>query len=139
MAIVSRTVAHKEFMLARDERTGENVRVPLTPERAQSPVLSDDEVRAIAALARKDEDHYGAPQDAEWAIENGTLYLVQTRPITTIAERTRTANAPGPVLVRGLGVGPGSVSGRVRVLTSPDDSGVLQPGEILVAAMTSPD
>jgi pyruvate,water dikinase len=138
LAIVTRTVAQKEFMLARDERTGATVRLPLTPERAQAPVLSDDEVRAIAALARRDEDHYGVPQDAEWAIERGTLYLVQTRPITTVAERAR-ASVPGPVLVRGLGVGPGSVAGQVRVLTSPEDSGALQPGEILVAAMTSPD
>ena len=139
LAILSRTVAQKEFMLARDERTGDTVRVPLAPDRAQAPVLSDDEVREIAALARRDEDHYGVPQDAEWAIERGKLYLVQTRPITTIAERAKVASAPGPVLLHGLGVGPGSVSGRVRVLTSPDDSGVLEKGEILVAAMTSPD
>jgi pyruvate,water dikinase len=139
LAIVTRTVAQKEFMLTRDERTGETVRVPLTPERAHAPVLTDDEVRAIAALARRDEQHYGVPQDAEWAIERGTLYLVQTRPITTIAERAKAATAPGAVLLHGLGVGPGSVSGRVRVLASPDDSGVLEAGEILVAAMTSPD
>ena len=139
LAIVSRIVAQKEFMLARDERTGETVRVALGPDRAQAPVLSDDEVRAVAALARRDEDHYGVPQDAEWAIERGTLYLVQTRPITTIAERAKAASAPGPVLLHGLGVGPGSVSGHVRVLTSPDDSAALEPGEILVAAMTSPD
>jgi pyruvate,water dikinase len=139
LAIVSRTVAHKEFMLARDERTGDTVRVPLTPERAQAPVLSDAEVKDIAALARRDEDHYGVPQDAEWAIEQGRLYLVQTRPITTIAERAKSADRLGPVLLHGLGVGPGSVAGRVRVLGSPDDAGALQPGEILVAAMTSPD
>ena len=139
LAIVTRTVAQKEFMLTRDERTGETVRLPLTPDRAHAPVLSDDDVRAIAALARRDEEHYGVPQDAEWAIERGTLYLVQTRPITTIAERAKAATVPGAVLLHGLGVGPGSVSGRVRVLTSPDDSGALEPGEILVAAMTSPD
>jgi pyruvate,water dikinase len=139
LAIVTRTVAQKEFMLTRDERTGETVRVPLAPDRAHAPVLSDDEVRAIAALARRDEEHYGMPQDAEWAIERGTLYLVQTRPITTIAERAKAATVPGAVLLHGLGVGPGSVSGRVRVLTSPDDSGALQAGEILVTAMTSPD
>jgi pyruvate,water dikinase len=138
LAIVSRTVAQKEFMLTRDERTGETVRVPLTPVRAQAPVLSDEEVRDVAVLARRDEEHYGVPQDAEWAIERGRLYLVQTRPITTVTERAK-STAPGPVLLHGLGVGPGVVSGRVRVLTSPDDAGVLSPGEILVAAMTSPD
>jgi pyruvate,water dikinase len=101
--------------------------------------LSDDEVRAVAALARRDEEYYGVPQDAEWAIEGGQLSLVQTRPITTIAERANATPKPRPVLLHGLGVGPGSATGRVRVLASPDDSGVLEPGEILVAAMTSPD
>src|SRR5690606_17948952 len=43
------------------------------------------------------------------------------------------------VLVRGLGAGPGIASGAVRVLLSPDVSAELQPGEILVAPMTSPD
>ena len=141
LAITSRTVAQKEFMLARDERTGETVRLPLTMERASSPVLSDDEVKAIAELARRDEQHYGVPQDAEWAIEHGRLYLVQTRPITTLLERAkaRPSSESGPVLVRGLGVGPGTASGPVRVLSSPNDASALQPGEILVAKMTSPD
>ena len=140
LAIVSRTVAQKEFMLARDKTTGNTIRVPLTSDRAQAPVLSDDEVREIATLARRDEEHYGVPQDAEWAIEGGRLYLVQTRPITTVAERSKeAATTPQTVLLHGLGVGPGRVSGRVRVLASPEDAGALQTGEILVTAMTSPD
>ena len=139
LGILSRTVAHKEFMLVRNEVTGLNTRVPLSPERADAPVLTDEEVRVIADLARRDEEHYGVPQDAEWAIEDGTVYLVQTRPITTIAERAKTATGPARVLLHGLGAGPGSVSGRVRVLASPDEAGALEAGEILVAAMTSPD
>ena len=69
LGILSRTVAHKEFMLVRNEVTGLNTRVPLSPERADAPVLTDEEVRVIADLARRDEEHYGVPQDAEWAIE----------------------------------------------------------------------
>jgi pyruvate, water dikinase len=139
LGILSRTVGRKEFMLARDKATGETTRIPLTPDRAEAPVLSDDQVREVAALARRDEEHYGVPQDAEWAFERGKLYLLQTRPITTIVERAKASNEPGPVLLHGLGVGPGSTSGRVRVLVSPDDSSALEPGEILVASMTSPD
>jgi pyruvate,water dikinase len=138
LQIVARSIARKEFMLARDERTGENVRVELDPERAAAPVLSDEEVKAIAELARRDEQHYCTPQDAEWAIEGGHIYLVQTRPITTLIERTK-GPASSKVLVHGLGVGPGMASGVVRVLASPDDSAALQSGEILVATMTSPD
>jgi pyruvate,water dikinase len=139
LVIVSRTAARQEFMLTRDKSTGETVRVALSPDSAEAPVLTDDEIREIATLAKRDEEHYGVPQDAEWAIENGKVYLVQTRPITTIAERAKASGEPGRVLLHGLGVGPGVVSGRVRVLTSPDDSGALETGEILVAAMTSPD
>jgi len=141
LSIVSRTVARKEFLLKRDERTGETVRAELAADKAMAPVLIDDEVRAIAELARRVEAHYGVPQDAEWAIEGGKLYLVQTRPITTLIERTKAAPAvaPGAVLLRGLGVGPGLASGPVRVLASPDDAGVLLAGEVLVTGMTSPD
>src|SRR5690606_1804142 len=38
----------------------------------------------IEALARRVQRHYGAPQDVEFAIEQGELYLLQARPITRI-------------------------------------------------------
>ena len=140
LAIRDRRVGRKDFMLTRDPATGENVQVTLTEEKATASVLTDDEVRQIAELARRDEEHYDAPQDAEWAFEDGRLYLVQTRPITTLVEKAKTP--PGgkhAVLLHGLGAGPGKAVGAVRVLSSPDDSAALKPGEILVASMTSPD
>jgi len=74
------------------------------------------------------------------ATERGQIYLVQTRPVTTFA-RTKEEGPPdgGPtLLVRGLGASPGRASGRVRVLASGQE-GKLKVGEVLVAAMTSPD
>lgn len=46
--------------------------------------LRDSEVKAVAQLTKRLEDELGAPQDCEWAIENGVLYVVQTRPITSL-------------------------------------------------------
>ncbi|TMR23333.1 phosphoenolpyruvate synthase [Nonomuraea turkmeniaca] len=47
--------------------------------------LTDAQVLALAALGARVEDHYGAPQDTEWAIDaDGTLWLTQARPITTL-------------------------------------------------------
>ncbi len=47
--------------------------------------LSDEQVRALAALGAQVEAHYGVPQDTEWAIDpSGKLWLVQSRPITTL-------------------------------------------------------
>jgi pyruvate,water dikinase len=153
LAIVEQAAGRKAFMLTRDARGGETVRVALDEARAVEPVLRDDEVRALAGLARRDEAHYGAPQDAEWAIAHDVIYLVQTRPITTLRTRGALPTPPIPtagpiappvaagsaVLLRGLGAGPGVASGPVRVLATPAEGAALQPGEVLVAAMTSPD
>jgi len=47
--------------------------------------LTDDQLTELAALGRRVEDHYGSPQDCEWALdESGTLWLTQARPITTL-------------------------------------------------------
>lgn len=49
------------------------------------PVLTDVQVRAVAALACQCERWFGRPQDVEWAIAGGQLYLLQSRPITSLA------------------------------------------------------
>ena len=47
--------------------------------------LTDDQIRALAALGARVEALYGSPQDTEWAIDaGGTLWLTQARPITTL-------------------------------------------------------
>ena len=61
------------------------VEVPLPAEDSARPVLSDSEARAVAALARRAALHAGSPQDIEWAIEGGELFLLQSRPITSLA------------------------------------------------------
>ncbi len=51
---------------------------------ADSPILSDEQIKKIAALVRTTSQHFHRPQDIEWAIEDGQLYLLQSRPITTL-------------------------------------------------------
>lgn len=48
-------------------------------------VLTDDQTRSVAALARRAGKHFGRPQDIEWAFEKGKLFLLQSRPITSLA------------------------------------------------------
>ena len=48
------------------------------------PVLTPGQARDVADLARRAEAHYGRPQDVEWAFEGPRLYLLQSRPITTL-------------------------------------------------------
>ena len=50
------------------------------------PKLSDAQILEYSTLLAKVQDHYGFPVDTEWALENGNFWLLQARPITTLAE-----------------------------------------------------
>jgi pyruvate,water dikinase len=142
--VIEESLGTKEFMLVRDAGTGATVRVDLTndPRRA-ARVLTDAELVELGTLSQRVEAHYGTPQDVEFAVEAGKVYLTQSRPVTTLAEKPGPASeaaAKGATpLVHGLGASPGIASGRVRILSLTSESGRLQPGEILVTRMTSPD
>lgn len=51
-----------------------------------SPSLTDEQVLEIQKMIKTVSSFYGHPQDIEWAIEDNKLYLLQSRPITTINE-----------------------------------------------------
>lgn len=46
--------------------------------------LTGPQILQLAKLCAHIEKHYGYPQDIEWALEKGRLYVVQSRPITTL-------------------------------------------------------
>ncbi|QSQ25413.1 phosphoenolpyruvate synthase [Pyxidicoccus parkwayensis] len=136
-------IGHKAFQIVR-EGQGKERRVELSAEEAGRRVLKDEEVIELARLGLRVEQHYGSPQDVEWAESGGRLFLVQSRPITTLADTGKAPKpqaplARRPALVTGLGASPGVVSGRVRVLHHPEEGKRLRQGEVLVAPMTSPD
>jgi len=84
--ITDRTISDKtvEHVLDGADRVVER---EVEPERRTTPSLTDEEIRAVAALARRAEKHYGRPQDVEWAIdphlpEGENVVLLQSRPET---------------------------------------------------------
>ncbi|HLM87371.1 MAG TPA: phosphoenolpyruvate synthase [Solirubrobacteraceae bacterium] len=153
LAIRRREVHHKDLMIEYAPEGGTRQRA-LSEEEALRPVLTDDEVLAVAELGRRIEEHYGSPQDTEWTFDpDGALWMLQSRPITTLHDDTSAdaaASAAGPasagetsqpqaVLLHGLGGAPGSASGAARVLRTLDDAATLNDGDVLVTHMTSPD
>jgi pyruvate,water dikinase len=115
---------------------GHDLRIDLDAQTGASRVLTDDETIALARLALQVEEHYGTPQDMEWAIADGQTWLVQSRPITTLHDEEQAA---GSELLTGLAASPGRAIGRVRRLADPSEGDRFQDGEVLVAVMTNPD
>lgn len=146
--VVDRLIAEKEIMIVPEGQHGTKV-VELSGEQRTGPVLSDAEVARLAMLGKIAEDHYGVPQDIEWAIVGDDVFILQSRPITTIkrpeiphagaepAEKGK--GALGVVLVEGQGASPGVASGRVVIVRDVKDTSAVKDGDILVTKMTNPD
>lgn len=56
--------------------------------------LEADRVLELSDLVIRIEDHYGLPQDIEWAFEGDSLYIVQSRPITTLTVANNAEDEP---------------------------------------------
>ncbi|WP_098955928.1 phosphoenolpyruvate synthase [Pseudonocardia sp. N23] len=145
--LVSLRVGHQTHEVVRG-RDGHDVTRVLDRERSSGRVLDDAEAEAVARLALRVQEHYGRPQDVEWAMVEDRIQLVQTRPITTLPDRgaATTPDAAGErdtgrgvLLVSGLAAAPGRASGRVRLLREPRDGSRLLDGDVLVAPRTDPD
>ena len=146
LAILAREVRRKELAIE-PQAGGGTVTRELSGDEALRPVLSDEEVREVAELGRRIEEHYDAPQDTEWAFDpDGTAWMLQSRPVTSAGgtpmgdgAAPAAAVADGEVLVSGLGAAPGSASGSVRVIRELGEADGLEDGDILVTHMTAPD
>ena len=82
--------------------SGDEARCLSAPEGALDVAVAG----TVAELAKRVEQHFGVPQDIEWAIADGTLYLLQARPITT--GRGLAIRPPASAIRRGVGPAPGN-------------------------------
>jgi len=80
--IVMAAVACKQIMFVRNEVTEKTIEMKVPQEKADAQILTEQEIRRLTELGRKVEQHYGLPQDIEWAIEGENVYLLQSRPVT---------------------------------------------------------
>lgn len=108
-------------------------------------VLDEATVVGIARTVRTVADHFAGPQDVEWALVGDDLWILQSRPITTIVPGRSPSPHTSPILrpsaggLRGLGASRGVASGPVRVVADPRHPGAFTAGDVLVARSTSPD
>ena len=83
MEIKETKILDKKIAFVRNS-SGENTIVKLNPEKSKSQVLTNNQILELARYGIKLEEHYGKPQDIEFAIDTEKTYIVQSRPITTL-------------------------------------------------------
>ncbi|MCX8200267.1 MAG: phosphoenolpyruvate synthase [Candidatus Micrarchaeota archaeon] len=145
MEIIDKHISEQKFMITRVG--SDTVHVNVKEDMRDRQKIDDKYILELAEFGKKIEEHYGKPQDIEWAMSGKSLYIVQSRPVTTVKKKSAGATtqmklgsvATAKILVRGLGATTGASGGKVRVLSSPKEIGKVESGDILVARMTSPD
>mgnify|MGYP001334099743 CR=1 FL=1 len=76
-------ISQQEKMIIRNGAQGtKHVIVPKTKQEKQK--LSGQKIIELAKICANIEKHYKKPQDIEWAMEKNKIYIVQSRPITTL-------------------------------------------------------
>jgi pyruvate,water dikinase len=143
MKILKKEIKKQEWKLVRDtakKSDDPNVKIDLTPEEQQAQKITDEDIIFLAKIGKRLEDHYGNAQDVEWAKEKNEIFIVQTRPVTTIkADTGASHDIDAPVLVSGAAASPGVASGPVKIVPDPSQIDKVLQGDVLVAEMTTPD
>ena len=145
MSVISRKVSHQSKKLARVTNPNGNTENPNSWQNVptslqERPKISEDDIVRLTQIAKSIEDHYQTPQDIEWAKEGENIYIVQTRPVTTLKEASEMEpEIDAPILLEGDAASPGLATGPVKILLDPSQIDQVQTGDILVAEMTTPD
>jgi len=141
--IVEKQIKKQEWKLVKKAGAhgkADNTKINLTQEEQARQKITDAEIIQLAKIGLTLEKHYNFPQDVEWATEDGTIYIVQTRPITTLKETAGAAHdIDATVLLSGAPASPGVASGPVKIVPDPSQIDKVMTGDILVAEMTTPD
>lgn len=80
--IEDKNISEQNMMIVRSSKGCKKTKVPKNISEKQK--LSDKKIMELADICNNIEKHYEKPQDIEWAMEKGKIYIVQSRPITTL-------------------------------------------------------
>ncbi len=135
----------KKSVLLRRDQIGKTIKETLSPEKSSSQVLQDFEITKLVEMSRSIENIFGGvSQDIEWSIERGRPFILQSRPITAmnkefVRQELFSDQELGEPTLSGYPASPGLSSGKVRLIYSLEDLGKIQPSDIVVSTVLSPE
>jgi pyruvate,water dikinase len=155
MQITAKDIFKQTWMLTRESGSGDTgdlsvlqkEGIPVPAEIQSNQKISDDLILQLAKIALEIEKHYGEPQDTEWALEKDKIYMVQSRPVTTLEKgndkaegaKEDTVSESHEAIIKGQAASTGMASGPVKIIHSPSEIDQILAGDVLVTEMTTPD
>lgn len=147
-AVIQKKLGAKtKTMIYGEGETNTIINIDTPKEKQEQFVLTDEEITKLANWALIIEEHYQKPMDIEWAKDgiSNELFIIQARPETVHSQKSPLhvqeykITEKGTCVAEGDAIGTKVANGIARILQSPNDASKLQPGEIVVTDLTSPD
>jgi pyruvate,water dikinase len=147
-AIIQKKLGEKaKMMIYNDAENNSVINITTPREKQEQFVLTNEEITSLAKWAVIIEEHYRKPMDMEWAKDgiSNELFIIQARPETVHSQKNPLhvkeykLLSRGDKLAEGEAIGSRITTGNARILHNPKDSYKLQPGEIVITELTSPD
>ncbi len=149
MQIMSKEVNEQKWQIVKKLHGGDK-HIGIGKDKQKLQKITDNEILELAKIGVKIEEHYGKPQDTEWAIENGKVYFVQSRPITTLGKKESVESkieaaggeideSKAEILLKGAAASLGVAFGAVKIIHKPSEIDKIMKGDVLVTEMTTPD
>jgi pyruvate,water dikinase len=145
--ILDKQIHKQEWQLTKNAKApaGElepniKINVPVSKQTLQK--ITDEDIIALAKLGKSIENLYKTPQDIEWAKQGTQLFILQTRPVTTMKTKEEIKTAPkieAQAILTGVAASPGIAIGKVKIVPESSQIDRVQNGDVLVAEMTTPD
>lgn len=133
------TIGRKETRIDLNQDIAGLTNSPVDEQMRTARTLSNEDVKSLAELGSQIATLLGGPQDAEWAIADGKMWILQARPITAALPPSSSFEpiTPGAMLT-GTPGSHGVVTAQARIVRGLSDFGQVRPGEILVCPYTDP-
>ena len=156
LAVVGGTITPDAYEVAADEAIGcavgsKQTRIDLgrerggvvtsaiAPDQQSARALDDATVATLVELGGRIATVLGGPQDIEWAVADGTVWILQARPITAALPDTRVPGPPHPAeALRGTPGSHGTVTASARIVRGPSDFATVRRGAIVICPYTDP-
>ncbi|MBJ6720251.1 phosphoenolpyruvate synthase [Bacillus sp. PR5] len=81
--IVEKVIATKKLAIYGRKEGGTETK-KISPNQQKVQTLTEQQILQLARIGRQIEAYFGCPQDIEWCLVDDTIYIVQSRPITTL-------------------------------------------------------